>query len=59
MMKDTVQDLLDQIAIERRIEFLGEGFRSLDIMRLGQTFPAKGGVGAVASIIMGGATKLL
>ena len=44
-----VQDLLDQIAIERRIEFLGEGFRSLDIMRLGQTFPAKGGVGAVAA----------
>ena len=45
----TTQDLLNQIAIERRIELLGEGFRSLDIMRLGQDFPAKGGVGAVSS----------
>lgn len=44
----TVQDLLDQIAIERRIEFLGEGFRSLDIMRLGQSFPAKGGVSSIS-----------
>ena len=38
----TVQALLDQIAIERRIELLGEGFSSPDIMRLKQNFPAKG-----------------
>lgn len=37
----TVQELLDQIAIERRIELLGEGFRSFDRLRLGQTLPAK------------------
>jgi hypothetical protein len=37
-----VQALLDQIAIERRIELLGEGFSSPDIMRLKQNFPAKG-----------------
>ncbi len=34
--------LLDAILKERRIEFLGEGLRSIDILRLGQTFPAKG-----------------
>lgn len=43
----SVQDLLDKIAIERRIELLGEGFRSLDVMRLGQNFAAKGGVPVV------------
>ena len=46
----TVQELLDQIAIERRIEFLGEGFRSLDIMRLGQPFPAKATILAVTAV---------
>lgn len=40
-------DLLAQIAIERRIELLGEGFRSLDVMRLGQDFAAKDVVPAV------------
>lgn len=45
----SAQDLLDKIAIERRIEFLGEGFRSLDIMRLGQPFPAKGPVSSISA----------
>lgn len=35
-------DLIQAILTERRIEFLGEGFRNLDISRLLQTFPAKG-----------------
>lgn len=34
--------LLNAILKERHIEFLGEGMRSLDILRLGQNFPAKG-----------------
>ncbi|MEC5166090.1 hypothetical protein RCH18_001825 [Flavobacterium sp. PL11] len=42
------QDLLNQIAIERRIELLGEGFRSPDVMRLAQNFVAKGGAPAVS-----------
>lgn len=42
-------DLIDAILTERRIEFLGEGFRSLDIMRLGASFPAKASVSSVAS----------
>lgn len=32
---------------ERRIELLGEGFRTFDITRNLLTFPAKGGVAAV------------
>jgi hypothetical protein len=43
----TNQELINLILNERRIELLGEGFRSLDIMRLGQSFPAKGSVSAV------------
>lgn len=43
----TPQDFLDAVAIERRIELLGEGFRSWDVMRLGQSFGAKGTVAAV------------
>lgn len=42
-------ELIDAILLERRIEFLGEGFRSLDIMRLGASFPAKASVSSVAS----------
>jgi starch-binding outer membrane protein, SusD/RagB family len=41
--------LLAQIAIERRIEFLGEGLRNFDIMRTLQAFPAKGTAPVVAS----------
>jgi hypothetical protein len=43
------QQLIDMILTERRIEFLGEGLRSLDIMRLNQDFPAKGSVSSVPS----------
>jgi len=40
----TQQQLIDAILLERRIEFLGEGMRNNDIMRLLQTIPAKGSV---------------
>jgi starch-binding outer membrane protein, SusD/RagB family len=43
----TKQELIDLILNERRIELLGEGFRSLDIMRLGIAFPAKSSVSSV------------
>lgn len=43
----TKDELINLILTERRIELLGEGFRSLDIMRQNITFPAKGSVGAV------------
>lgn len=41
-------DLYDAFLTERNIEFLGEGIRSLDILRLGLPFPAKGTVSEVA-----------
>jgi hypothetical protein len=40
--------LVDLILTERRIELLGEGFRTSDIARLNLTFPAKGVVSSVA-----------
>ena len=43
------QALIDQILVERRIELIGEGFRSIDVMRLGQTFAAKDVAPAVPS----------
>ena len=42
----TQQQLIDAIMLERRIEFLGEGLRNNDLMRLLQTIPAKGSVPA-------------
>ncbi|HUR10873.1 MAG TPA: RagB/SusD family nutrient uptake outer membrane protein [Flavitalea sp.] len=39
--------LIDAILKERRMELLGEGVRSMDILRLGIPIPAKGGVQAV------------
>lgn len=40
--------LIDAILLERRIEFLGEGLRNFDLMRLLQTIPAKGSITAKA-----------
>ncbi len=39
-------DLINAILLERRIEFLGEGLRNNDLVRLLQTIPAKGTVPA-------------
>ncbi|HEX9957684.1 MAG TPA: RagB/SusD family nutrient uptake outer membrane protein [Fibrella sp.] len=39
--------LLNAILLERRIELLGEGFRSNDLARTGQPLPAKGTIQAV------------
>lgn len=41
-------ELISLILTERRIELLGEGFRTSDIARTNASFPAKGTVGAVA-----------
>lgn len=41
-------ELINLIITERRIELLGEGVRTSDVIRLGQTFAAKGTVPAVA-----------
>ena len=41
-------DLINAILLERNIEFLGEGLRNNDLMRLLQTIPAKGTVPAKA-----------
>jgi hypothetical protein len=38
---------LNILAIERRIELLGEGFRSFDVMRVLQDIPGKANVGAI------------
>lgn len=45
----TPTDLANAILLERRIEFLGEGLRNNDLVRLLQTIPAKGTVPAKAS----------
>ena len=44
----TQADLVNQIMRERRIELLGEGFRSRDLTRLLQTIPGKSTVPAIA-----------
>lgn len=38
---------VNAVLLERRIEFLGEGIRNIDIMRLNATIPGKGSVSAV------------
>ncbi|MBD0256345.1 MAG: RagB/SusD family nutrient uptake outer membrane protein [Cytophagales bacterium] len=40
----TGNDLVNAILLERRIELMGEGFRGIDITRLGLPLPAKTGV---------------
>lgn len=45
----TQADLINGILTERRIEFLGEGMRNNDLLRLLQTIPAKGSVPAKTS----------
>jgi hypothetical protein len=42
----TQAQIIAAIMLERRIEFLGEGLRNNDLMRLLQTIPAKGSVPA-------------
>lgn len=44
----TQAQIIAAILLERRIEFLGEGLRNNDLMRLLQTIPAKGSVPAKA-----------
>lgn len=43
----SVTDFINTILLERRIEFLGEGIRNIDIMRLNATIPAKGTISAI------------
>lgn len=45
----SVTELTDLILNERRIEFLGEGLRSPDLLRLGLTIPGKATVAAIPS----------
>lgn len=45
----TADELIDAILLERRIELLGEGFRSLDLLRLGQPLPVKPNVPAAVA----------
>jgi hypothetical protein len=44
----SASDMIDAILLERRIEFLGEGIRNMDLMRTLSTIPAKGPVKAIA-----------
>lgn len=44
----TATDLINAILKERRIEFLGEGLRSPDLLRLGLSIPGKATISAVA-----------
>jgi hypothetical protein len=41
--------ILAAVKLERRIEFLGEGLRGMDLLRLNEPFPAKSSIGSVPS----------
>lgn len=43
----SASDLIDAIMTERRIEFLGEGLRAPDLLRLGLPIPAKSNIAAI------------
>jgi len=43
----TADAAVDAVLLERRIEFLGEGIRNIDIMRLNATIPGKGSISEV------------
>jgi hypothetical protein len=45
----SASDFIDAILLERRIEFLGEGIRNIDIMRLNATIPGKGSISEVTN----------
>lgn len=49
---DTKENLVNTIRNERRIELLGEGFRSLDLFRTAQALPAKTGTAGTAPEIL-------
>lgn len=49
----TQNDLIEAILKEREIEFLGEGFRSPDLLRLLRPLPAKGGITAIPATSTG------
>jgi hypothetical protein len=53
-------DFYTAILLERNIEFLGEGMRNMDCMRLSLTIPAKdgGGMGSVPDVPPGSATYI-
>jgi starch-binding outer membrane protein, SusD/RagB family len=48
----TVDDFYTAMLMERNIEFLGEGIRNMDLMRLGLTIPGKdgGSMGNISSV---------
>ena len=43
----SVSAMTDALLLERRIEFLGEGLRNTDLLRLGATIPGKGSAPAI------------
>ncbi len=50
LVPTTQAELIDMILTERRIELLGEGFRSRDLLRLSLGIPAKGTAPSITSL---------